>query len=152
MLKVVAILLLISSFFGYMFLTNQITPEDFLNNLKINTTEVKPDDDFDFIEWLREIPVRDIFDMIAGGIKGIVTWLAKLLNGIVAWIVHRVNPSAEIPPYIGPFLTLLLLGILVYKNWQDLVMWGQHIIFWILIIITSLVAVVFILSLLGIIK
>ena len=79
----------------------------------------KNESNFNFNEWVKEIPVKNILDMIFAGTGGVVSWVSRGIAGGATAIIKLVAPSVVVPPFMGLIIFLFVAGMLFAKSLEQ---------------------------------
>ena len=109
---------------------------------EIPTNETK----FDIVEWIKEIPVKDVVDAIVTGFGGIISWLAKLVVGLANAFISKFGIPIVLPNWFGILVLIFISGLMLAKSIQGLSEFGYTFFIGVMIIlfIAMIVGILFI--------
>ncbi len=100
-------------------------------------------------EWIKNIPLKAIWDMITAGTKEFITWLIKGVDLGIGTFLRFISPDMKIPTYFSWVIIGILLVFLFWKGLDAIYDWGHTFGKWALIIVIMIFAVFIVLMLLG---
>jgi len=101
-------------------------------------------------DWLKSIPLKDLYNMLTSGTTGIINWLANGSNGLLTFIFHLFSPNLKVPSWIGWLTVLFIFIAIIWWQWENLWEFMHNIIFWIVLLIIVIIVIAIVLIFLGV--